>query len=412
MQPFFEIIREVIFYLRQYKSRTFMTMFGIIWGTVTVILLLAFGTGLSRKLMIDMHGLGEGIAIVWPGRTSMAYQGYSRERGVRLREEDVNLIRQKVPGLAYISPEYSMWNLPVRYGEKLNKPNISGIIPEYGLMRNIWPQAGGRWLNDIDLEKRRRVVFLGNRLKDYLFGEESDPVGRYVHIGDTPFQVVGVLVPKTQDSSYRQRDRDRAFIPASTFVSLYGYRYVSNLIYQHADPHQAKANEAQVYSVLGQKYKWHPEDKEALWIWDTCESEKFMRDFGASFNLFLGIIGSISLLIGGIGLANIMYVIVQERTREIGIRRSVGAKQWHIMRHFFLEAFLIIGFSALVGFVLAALLIRLINSFPIQEYVGSPVLSVTVAAVTVIVLGLIGFLAGFFPARKASRLDPVECLRY
>jgi putative ABC transport system permease protein len=237
-------------------------------------------------------------------------------------------------------------------------------------------------------------------------------VGRYVFLGDTPFLVIGVLVPKTQDSSYNQRDRDRAFIPASTFVSLYGYQYISNMVYQHRDPHRAKFNEKQVYAALGQKYKWHPEDTEPLGIWDTCESEKFMRDFGTSFNLFLGIIGSISLLIGGIGLANIMYVIVQERTREIGIRRSVGAKRRHIMRHFFFESFIIIGVSAGIGFIMAVVLIRLINSFPIQEYVGTPVLSMTVAAVTVVVLGLIGFFAGFFPARKAAHLDPVECLRY
>jgi putative ABC transport system permease protein len=267
-------------------------------------------------------------------------------------------------------------------------------------------------LNDLDVEKRRRVVFLGNRLKDYLFGEESNPVGKYVFLGETPFLVIGVLKAKTQDSSYRQRDRDRAFIPSTTFVALFGNRYLDNIVYQHKNPHRAKSNERRVYEVLSRKYKFDPDDTETLWIWDTCEAEKFMKDFGTSFNLFLGIIGTISLMIGGIGLANIMYVIVQERTREIGIRRSVGAKKWHIMRHFFLESFIIIGFSAMIGFVLAIVLIKIINSFPIYEYVGTPVLSITIAITTMAVLSVIGFLAGFFPARKAALLDPVECLRF
>lgn len=411
MSHFVDIFREIFHYLKQYKARTFMTMFGIVWGTLTVILLLAFGVGLGRKLMVDMHGLGEGIAIVWPGRTSIPFKGYSRDRPIRLRDEDTELIRQRVSGLEAISPEYSRWGMPIKRGTKINKPNITGCIPEYGPMRNVWPQSGGRWLNDLDIKERRRVVFLGNRLKDYLFGEESDAVGKYVYLGETPFLVVGVLKPKTQDSSYNQRDRDRAFIPSTTFVSLFGYRYVSNIIYKHKDPRKAEDNEQRVYQVLAQKYKFDPKDKETLGIWDTSESEKFMRDFNSSFTMFLGIIGAISLLIGGIGLANIMYVIVQERTREIGIKRSVGAKRKHIIGQFFIEAFLIIGTSAGIGFLLAVVVLKIVNTFPIYDYVGKPVLSVSVAISTIVVLSIIGFFAGFFPARKAAYLDPVECLR-
>ena len=187
---------------------------------------------------------------------------------------------------------------------------------------------------------------------------------------------------------------------------------ISNMVYKHFDPRKAEENEKRVYEVLGQKYKFDPKDKETLGIWDTSESEKFMRDFNTSFNMFLGIIGAISLLIGGIGLANIMYVIVQERTREIGIRRSVGAKRRHIMGQFFIESFIIIGTSAGIGFLLAIGMLKIINTFPIYEYVGKPVLSFSVALTTICVLGIIGFFAGYFPARKAAYLNPVECLRF
>jgi putative ABC transport system permease protein len=255
-------------------------------------------------------------------------------------------------------------------------------------------------------------VFLGNRLKDFLFSENVEAVGKHVFIGEIPFLVVGVLKPKTQSSSYRQRDRDRAFIPASTFAAIYGYRHVSNFIYTMEDPRKNKAVEKRIFEVLGKKYKFDPEDTETLWIWDTTEMDKFLFYFSLGFNIFMGLIGVITLVVGGIGLANIMYVVVQERTREIGIRRSIGAKRWHIMRQFIFESFIIIGISAILGFIFAIILIKIISLFPIEEFVGHPVLSIPVALISVSILAIIGFLAGFFPARKASRLEVVDCLRF
>ncbi len=407
-----DTIREVSYYLRKHKSRTFMTMFGIIWGTMTVILLLAFGVGVKRSMSKNMHGLGEGIAIMWPGRTSIPFEGYGRERPIRFREEDVELLRSEVQEIAFLSPEYSRWGTPVRVGVQMNMPNISGIIPEYGPMRNVWPQPGGRWINDLDIELRRRVVFLGNILKDFLFGEETDAIGQYVFIGDTPFLVVGVLKEKTQNSSYNSRDQDRAFIPASTFASIFGHRYIDNMIYKYRDPHQRELTERQIYEVLGKRFKFDPNDRQALSIWDTSYNDEFIADFSFGFNLFMGMIGVITLIVGGIGLANIMYVVVQERTREIGIRRSCGAKKKHIMGQFILEAFMIIGIGSAIGFVQAVIMIKLISLLPIEEYVGHPVLSLPVAVISIAVLGCIGFLAGYFPARRASKLDPVECIRY
>ena len=412
MRRFFDLVKEIFHHLRQYKSRTFMTMFGLTWGTITVILLMAFGTGMGRKLIKDMHGMGEGIAIVWPGSTSIPYEGYGRNRRIRLMDEDVEILRREIPELESLSPEYTRWGMPVRYGDKMNKPCITGIIPEYGPMRNIFPQPGGRWINDNDLKNRRRIVFLGNRLKDFLFGENVDAIGQKVFIGETPFTVVGIVRPKTQDSSYNQRDQDRCFIPSTTFKSMFGNRYIENMVYKHRNPMQAKQNEKKVYEVMAKKFTFHPDDKETLGIWDTYENEKFMYNFASSFTIFLGVIGGISLLVGGIGLANIMYVVVQERTKEIGIRRSVGAKARHIMGEFFVETFMIIGTSAAIGFLVSIGMVKLMNMFPIEEYVGHPVLSFSVALTAILILSSIGFLAGYFPARKAAQLDPVECLRY
>ncbi|MBN2090325.1 ABC transporter permease [candidate division KSB1 bacterium] len=411
MGHFLDTLREIFHYLRQYKSRTFMTMFGIVWGTMTVIILLAFGVGLKRFLSKSMHGIGEQIVILWPGRTSIPYQGYGRDRNIRFREEDAEYLRHEVIQIKSISPEYSRWGTPIRLGDKINRPNITGIIPEYGPMRNIWPQPGGRWLNEVDIKNRRRVVFLGDKLKDFLFGEETNAIGKYVCLGEIPFLVVGVLKKKTQNSSYNSRDQDRAFIPSTTFSSIFGNRYISNIIYQVKDARVSEAVQKEVYRAFAKKFKFDPTDKETLWIWDTTEMDKFVFYFALGFNLFMGLIGIITLVVGGIGLANIMYVVVQERTKEIGIRRSIGAKSRHILGQFVLESFIIIGMSAALGFLFAYGLIKLISMFPIEDYVGIPVLSIPVALVTIFILAIVGFLAGFFPSRRAAKLVIVDCLR-
>jgi putative ABC transport system permease protein len=387
-----------------------MTMFGIVWGTVTIVVLLAFGSGVKRAMSKNMHGMGEGIAIVWPGQTSIPFQGYGRDRAIRLVAEDALLLKREVSAIASCSPEYMRRGMPVRLGEKVNLANTTGVVPEYGPMRNIWPQPGGRWLNELDEAQRRRVCFLGNRLKELLFGEERAE-GQHVLIGDVPFLVVGVLQKKTQPSSYGSRDQDRVFIPASTFMAVFGQRYLSNLVYKPRDPRAAAAVQREVYRVLGKKYVFDPCDKECLFIWDTTETDKFIFFFALGMNLFLGLIGVVTLVVGGIGLANIMYVGVEEQVPEIGIRRSVGARHRDILARFLLEAFAMIGIGAVVGFALSVLLLRLIALLPIQDYVGVPHLSWQVAMVSVLALGGTGFLAGYFPARRAAGMSVVDCLR-
>ncbi len=408
-----DTLSEIFHYLRQYKARTFMTMFGIVWGTISIIVLLAFGVGVQKRMSANMHGMGESIAILWPGRTSMAHAGFNIGRYISFHEEDAALLRREIGEIGAISPEYSRWGFPLRVADKINKPNISGIIPEYGGMRNIQAQPGGRWINDLDVKERKRVVFLGNTLKDYLFGEATNAVGQYVYVGDSPFLVIGVLVKKVQPSSYSSRDEDRAFIPASTYHSLFGDRYINNMVYQPKDPRQSEFIQSRVYDVLSSRYRFNARDKQALSIWDTTEMDKFTYYFSLGLKLFLGLIGIMTLTVGGIGLANIMYVVVQERTFEIGIRRSIGAKRRHIMGQFILETFIIMGLGSLIGLVLSLLMISGLAAIPgLDDYVGKPEVDAMVAVATIVILSAIGFVAGFFTARKAARLNVIDCLRY
>lgn len=396
--------------LRSQKLRTFLTILGITWGTVAVIVLLAFGVGLEKQSRKNMHGMGDGIVVMFGGQTTLPFEGFPDGRPIRLREDDVPMLKSEIPNIRHISPEYINRNTPIRKGQAVTTPAITGIDPIYGDMRNVIPEMGGRFINDLDIDKRRRVVVLGDEIKNLLFGDD-DAVGEQVMMGETPFVVIGVMRPKTQNSSYYSRDKDRVFIPTSTFSAMYGNRYLNNIIYRPVDPDLSEAVERSVFEVMGRRYRFNPDDDDALGIWDTNMQDKFMKNFFLGFNIFMAIIGSFTLTVGGIGVANIMYVVVRERTKEIGIKRSVGARKGDILTQFFFETFIIVGIGAVVGFLLAMGLIQAIGMLPIQEFVGTPELSPLVAGVTMALLAFIAFLAGLFPARKAAQLDPVECLR-
>jgi putative ABC transport system permease protein len=397
--------------MRSQKLRTFLTIFGIIWGTASVVLLLAFGKGLHAQNQESMHGLGEGIVILWGGKTSKPYMGFGRGRWIGLREEDAILLKNEIKELGGISPEYSRWSTTMRYKKNTVTQNMVGIYPIFGELRNIYPELGGRFINSIDLEDKKRVVFIGNELKEDLFGKD-EAVGKYIFIDNVPFLVVGVMKKKSQDSSYSGRDENKAFIPAATFAAMYGYKYVNNIIFKPKDPREVEPVKKQVYEVLGKKNKFDPEDKEALAMWDTSEMEKFLTYFFLAFRAFLAIIGTFTLIVGGIGVSNIMNVVVEERTKEIGIKMSLGAKKRHILSQFVFETLMITFVGGAIGFMFAFMVVKVFPYFKLEDYMGTPEISLSVGLIAVGVLGLVGFISGFFPARRAANLNPVQALKF
>jgi putative ABC transport system permease protein len=399
--------------VRHQKLRAFLTLFGIIWGSAAVTLLLAFGEGFHRQIEINMKGLGENIVIAWPSRTSLPWSGLPKGRRIRATEEDVEYIRAQVPAIARISGERDRGGLRLRHGRETVAPDVHGAGPEFEPMRNWNPQPGGRYLNPLDLLAKRRTLFLGDKLAQDLFGPEGvdQAVGQYVMIGGVPFLVVGVLQHKFQDSNYGGPDADQAMIPLTTFRALYGQEHLDNIVFQVRDAKQVEAAKDGFVRALARKYKFDPADKQAVSMWDTTEQIKFLDAFFLGFNLFLGIVGTLTLVVGGIGVSNIMNVVVEERTKEIGIKMALGARKSYVLGQFLFETFVITGLGGIVGFSIAWGLGKLIALAPFKQYTGIPVISFQVGLVTTLVLGLVGFLAGWFPARTAANLKPVEALR-
>ncbi|HEX9006278.1 MAG TPA: ABC transporter permease [Bacteroidota bacterium] len=410
METFRSTLSEFLRDLKAQKLRTFLTVFGIIWGTVAIIVLLSFGMGFKRQLAINMHGIGERVAILFPGRTSKAFEGYGIGRPITFIEDDARLLSTQIKDVGMVCAEYASSGTALRVGENIINTSVGGVFPIYSEMRNVIPAAGGRFINDIDVHERRRVTLIGNEVKKLLFGE-SEAIGRTIYVGTTPFMVVGVMEKKIQNSSYNRRDQDRIFIPATTFASVFGATHLRNILVTPADPTRSEETLSQVREVLGRRYKFDPTDKDAVWIWDTGEFDKFMFYFFLAFNIFMGLIGSFTLGVAGIGVANIMYIVVQERIREIGIKRAVGATKAKIMSQFFLETFFIILLGSSVGSLIAFGITQVLKHLPIGEFVGSPVVSSEVLIATACILAMVGLAAGLFPARRAANLNVVECLR-
>jgi putative ABC transport system permease protein len=407
------LFREFWGDMRAQKRRTMLTIFGIVWGTAAVVVMMAVGTSVKRQNMTNFRGLGDAIILVFPGTTTKPWQGFGVDRAIRLQGSDVALLKEQIPEIDRISEEYSKYDGVLRYGTQVKSPLIAGVNVDYGDIRNEIPQPGGRWFNERDLAEKRRVIFLGDQVSEFLFGKGNDPVGKFLFFNGVPFRVIGVLAAKTQNASYNYRDTERAFVPSTTYVSMFGDRYINNIVVTHTSPN-SKEVVKKIRSVLGTRYVFDPDDENAIGIWDTSEFFQIFVVFFTAFNIFLVAMGAMTLGVGGLGVSNIMYVVVRERTREIGVKRAVGARKWVIMAQFFAETFFITFVGAAIGFLIAWGIVAVAGKMPAaaKEGLGTPTIDPLVALVSIAIIAVIAFLAGYFPARKAASLDPIQCLRY
>ncbi|RMF73113.1 MAG: ABC transporter permease [Acidobacteria bacterium] len=400
---------------RVQKKRAVLTVAAIAWGTLALLLLLAFGEGLKRQMEEGGRGLGENIAILWPGETGRPWRGLPAGRPIRPRIEDVDLLREAMPELDGVIGELRTWSAAFTWGGRTTNGRLTGTHARYGELRRQIPVAGGRFLNPDDVRQRRRVIFLGDELARQIFGG-TDPVGRTLRVNDVPYLVIGVLAHKFQMGNYAGPDTSNAVIPITTFRAQFGRTRLSNLVIRPQEPERMKAALAQLHEVLGARYRFDPADERVFGVWDTIESSRLRRNITVGLEIFLGIIGVLTLVIGGVGVANIMYAVVKERTRELGVLMALGARPSWIVWPIVLEACVYTLFGGLLGIVAGVVLVAGMGLVPVEpgsplEVLGRPRISLPIGCVSVAVLGVIGVLAGWFPARRAARIDPAQTLR-
>jgi putative ABC transport system permease protein len=411
---------SIVFHLfagsaRLQRKRAALTIASIAWGTVTIVLLLAFGEGLKRQFHRNDSAMGENLAICWPGETSKVWKGLPEGRPIKPRIEDMTLLQERMPDVE-VWGEMTASRTLAQYARKTVNARVIGPNWIYGDPRVHYPRSGGRFLNVQDEEQKRRVAFLGNEVASDIFGKE-DPVGKTMLLNGSPFTVIGVMQKKTQTSAYGGQDKNHIVIPITTFRALYGRDKVNVIVLHTKTEDEMEGAIVRMKQFLAARYSFDPQDERVFGIWNTVKGQRISAKIFLGMEMFFGIIGALTLIIGCVGVANIMYAVVKERTREIGVKMALGAKRRWIVVPFVLEGLLYTLLGGTIGIVISMLIVSATSFIPIEgnqvlSFLGRPTLSVNIGIATSLILGLIGLLAGYFPARRAASVDPASTLRY
>jgi putative ABC transport system permease protein len=359
--------------------------------------------------------MGENLAIHWPGETSKVWKGLPEGRPIRPRIDDIAMLRERLPECE-VWGEMRTGRTNMTYGRKTVNGQLSGTSWIYGDPRKHYPRPGGRFLNARDEEEKRRVVFLGYELAEDIFGKE-DPVGKILLINNSPFDVIGVMQKKNQTNAYGGQDKNHAVIPITTYKALFGRDRLWVLVLHTKTPGEMEGAIAHANEVMAAKYGYDPKDEHVWGIWNTVKGAATSEKIRLGMEMFFGIIGALTLIIGCVGVANIMYAVVKERTREIGVKMALGARRGWITGPFLLEGMLYTFVGGFAGAAIAIVIVTLLGLIPQEEarvlqFLGKPTLSWPIGAATVAILGTAGLLAGYFPARRAAAIDPAATLRY
>jgi len=411
-----DLFRDVLRTLWSHKLRTFLTMFGIAWGIVSIVLMVAAGEGLRKGQEEQARNLGKDILIVFHGRTSMQVGGARAGRVVHWVDTDVPAVQAESPDCEYVLPELEQDTVRTHSNYNNAAFLVTGSLPPFGYVRTL--DAGtGRFYDWDDQNQARRVAFLGSDAAKQLF-QGHEAVGQTIYMNDFPYTVVGVMAKKKQDSSYDGWDVNKVFIPFATMRRDFpdkppGTAWTfDQMLVTPKSIGQHEACKRELRTALGRLHNFDPNDKEACPIWDTVQEAKAFRQMTDGMKYFLGAVGIITLFLGGLGVMNVMLVAVRERTREIGVRKALGAPAGSILRQFFVEALIIAFLSGGVGMGIAFGLCGLVDLLPMPDFFAGLLPTWTSGLVACALLGTIAVLSALYPARRAASIDPIEALRY
>ena len=405
--------------LRFNRQRSLITMASLAWGVACFVILYSYGEGFERALSTAFQAVGQDLVLMFNGQTSSQAGGERAGRKIQMRVEDVEAIREGVPTLMAISPEVLIRRPNIVYGYRTQSTAVRGVRPAYGRIRNMTVSAG-RWMNDEDNREKQRVAVIGAKLAEKLFGE-IPPEGEEVRINGMRFTIIGTLKTKTQISNYNTPDNECLFIPYETAGMLRDIKYPDFIVWSPVSPLFRAESVRNVRATLARIHNFASNDDRAVQILVFNEFMRMISLMSAALRVLLGFVGTLTLAIGGVGLANIMLVSVTQRTREIGVLKSLGATNRAVLWQFLLEALAIVTAGGLLGVLCGWGVTALIQSLPFlgplfKDKSGSGDIHLEISAFAVatstLMLEVVGLIAGLLPAVKASRLDPIEALRY
>ncbi len=412
---FRDLLRDTLGTLWGHKRRTLLTMFGIAWGIIAITLMVAAGEGLGRGIQKNQETFGKDVIIVFAGRTSMQAGGTRSGRLIHWMEDDYVPVAKESPACKHVMPELGN-NVQVHSAFNSGDINTVGSFPPFTEIRSI-AVAEGRFYNDEDNDQARRVAFLGSDTKKQLFADR-EAVGQTIEMNGIPYVVIGVMKSKEQNSSYDGFDTRKIFIPFNAMKRDLPNKppavehTVDRMLVApwSLETHQECVR--QVRRTLGRLHNFDPRDKEAASIWDTVKNAEANRMIIVGMEVFMGAVGIATLFLGGLGVMNVMLVSVRERTREIGVRKALGATRESILRQFFLETVIVVGISGAAGILISYGFCGLVDLLPMPPFFDGLIASWKLAVLTISLLGIIAVLSALYPANRAASVDPIEALRF
>lgn len=397
--------QEIFSTMRKNKLRTFLTGFSVLWGIFMLVLLLGAGNGLAKGVL---HNFSDAKNSIWMGggQTSMSYKGYNSGRRIEFTNDDLELVDELFDDIENLSARYDVWHSTVSYKNNYGDFNVEAIHTGHQVTEAI-KLMSGRLLNEKDIKDYRKVGVIGRAMKEQLFKDE-DPIGKYVKLNNINFKIVGVF------DDIHEGETQRLYIPISvaqkTFITK---NKIGSLTFTAGDAtvEEAEAMIKEIREKFASKHNFDTEDKRAMWTWNALENFKQMQALFKGINVFVLIIGICTIIAGIVGVSNIMLIVVKERTKEIGIRKALGAKPASIIWLILQESIFITAIAGYIGLVLGiALLESVAKVMPATDFFRNPGVNFNVAIGATIAIVVAGAIAGFIPARKAANIRPVVAL--